>query len=128
MRITAFDVLADMFLESTFDEEELEKEKRVVIEEIKMYEDTPDDLVHELLADCGLRRRCDGTPDSRYRGERQTTQPANDCRVSQEAYAPEQIVISVAGHVTDELITQIKNRFGSLQSSGKRSDKLLSLF
>ena len=36
---TAFDVLADMFLDSTFDEEELEKEKRVVIEEIKMYEE-----------------------------------------------------------------------------------------
>ena len=39
-----------MFFNSTFDEEELEKEKNVVYEEIKMYEDTPDDIVHDLLS------------------------------------------------------------------------------
>ncbi len=41
----ALDVLADMFFNSTFDEEELKKEKNVVCEEIKMYEDAPDDIV-----------------------------------------------------------------------------------
>ena len=46
----ALEVLADMFFNSTFDEEELEKEKNVVYEEIKMYEDTPDDIVHDLLS------------------------------------------------------------------------------
>ena len=45
----ALDVLADMFFNSTFDEEELAKEKNVVLEEIKMYEDTPDDIVHDLI-------------------------------------------------------------------------------
>ena len=39
-----------MFFNSTFDEEEMEKEKKVVFEEIKMYEDTPDDIVHDLLS------------------------------------------------------------------------------
>lgn len=116
--ITAFDVLADMFLESTFDEEELEKEKRVVIEEIKMYEDTPDDLVHELLAvaaygDDVMARPILGTEESVKRINRQMI-----VEYLQEAYAPEQIVISVAGHVTDELITQIKDRFEQLQASG----------
>ncbi|MFX9272928.1 insulinase family protein, partial [Acinetobacter baumannii] len=46
----ALDVLADMYFDSVFDPEELEKEKNVVIEEISMYEDTPDDLVHDLIA------------------------------------------------------------------------------
>ena len=45
----ALDVLADMFFNSTFDEEELKKEKNVVCEEIKMYEDAPDDIVHDML-------------------------------------------------------------------------------
>ncbi|MCK2156949.1 MULTISPECIES: pitrilysin family protein [Exiguobacterium] len=116
--ITAFDVLADMFLESTFDEEELEKEKRVVIEEIKMYEDTPDDLVHELLAVAAygedvMARPILGTEESVKQLSRQMI-----VEYLQEAYAPEQIVISVAGHVTDELITQIKNRFSVLQTNG----------
>src|SRR5699024_9130005 len=46
----ALEVLSDMFFNSTFDEAELEKEKKVVSEEIKMYEDAPDDIVHDLLA------------------------------------------------------------------------------
>ena len=45
----AMDVLADLVTAPTFDAGELEKEKGVVIEEIAMSEDTPEDLVHELL-------------------------------------------------------------------------------
>jgi predicted Zn-dependent peptidase len=45
----AMDVLTDMLRHSLLDPEELEREKRVVIEEIKMYEDTPEELVHELF-------------------------------------------------------------------------------
>ena len=45
----AVDVLSDLLLRPQFDEEEIAREKRVVLEEIKMVEDTPDDLVHELF-------------------------------------------------------------------------------
>jgi len=45
----AVDVLADLLLNPAFDEGDIEREKRVVLEEIKMVEDTPDDLVHELF-------------------------------------------------------------------------------
>jgi predicted Zn-dependent peptidase len=46
----ALDVLSDMLMNSLFDAEELEKEKRVVQEEIRKYEDSPEDLVHDLHA------------------------------------------------------------------------------
>jgi predicted Zn-dependent peptidase len=46
----AIDVLADMFFESLFDPEEIEKEQKVVEEEIRMVEDTPDDVVHDYLS------------------------------------------------------------------------------
>lgn len=46
----SLDLLADMFFNSSFKEEEIEKEKNVIIEEIKMYEDTPDELVHDFFA------------------------------------------------------------------------------
>ena len=43
----ALDVLSDLFLHSIYDEEELGKEKSVVLEEINLYEDSPEDLVIE---------------------------------------------------------------------------------
>jgi len=45
----AVDILTDMLLSSLHDPDEIEREKRVVIEEIKMYEDTPEEMVHELF-------------------------------------------------------------------------------
>ena len=47
----AVDVLADLVSHPTFDPTDIEKEQKVVLEEIKMVEDTPDDLVHELFAE-----------------------------------------------------------------------------
>ena len=43
------DLLADIVLNPSFDSEELERERKVIFEEIKMVEDTPDDLVHEIF-------------------------------------------------------------------------------
>ncbi|MEZ5294221.1 MAG: pitrilysin family protein [Vicinamibacterales bacterium] len=46
----AVDVLSDLVTSPKFDPAEIEREKKVVLEEIKMVEDTPDDLVHEIFA------------------------------------------------------------------------------
>jgi predicted Zn-dependent peptidase len=46
----AVDVLSDMLFKSLFREEDLEREKRVVAEEINMYEDTPDDIIHDYFS------------------------------------------------------------------------------
>ena len=48
----ALEVLSDIFFNSTFEKSELEREKGVVIEEINMSEDTPEDLCFDLLAEC----------------------------------------------------------------------------
>ncbi len=45
----SLDILSDMYYNSVFDREELEKEKNVVIEEIRMYEDTPDEFIHDFF-------------------------------------------------------------------------------
>ena len=46
----AIDTLSDMIMNSKFDEDELERERKVILEEIKMYEDSPDEIIHELLS------------------------------------------------------------------------------
>ena len=45
----AFDVLADMVLDPRFAEDEIDREKSVILEEIRMTQDNPEDLVHELF-------------------------------------------------------------------------------
>src|SRR5215468_3065963 len=46
---TAVDLLSDIVMNPRFESDDLEREKKVILEEIKMVEDTPDDLVHELF-------------------------------------------------------------------------------
>jgi len=45
----ALEIIADMYYNSLFDPEELEKEKNVIVEEIRMYEDTPDEFIHDFF-------------------------------------------------------------------------------
>ncbi|WP_215141547.1 M16 family metallopeptidase [Exiguobacterium qingdaonense] len=114
--VMAFDVLTDMLFESLLDEAELEKEKRVVVEEIKMYEDTPEDLVHELLAiaayrDDLLAQPILGTEESVNRLTRDEL-----VRYLEERYTAHEIVVSIAGHVSKELIESVKRRFANIPS------------
>ena len=51
----AVQLLAEMYYDSLFDTGELEKEKNVVMEEIRMYEDTPDELIHDVFMECMLQ-------------------------------------------------------------------------
>ena len=65
----AVEVLADIVMRPAFRREDIEREKKVVLEEIKMVEDTPDDLVHELFTESfwqghPLGRPILGTPES----------------------------------------------------------------
>ena len=48
---TATEILSDMFFNSLLDAEEIEREKKVILEEISMYEDQPDEVCHELVAE-----------------------------------------------------------------------------
>ena len=60
----AIDILSDIVRNPAFSVEDLEREKKVVVEEIKMVEDTPDDLVHELFTQGVLGEPRARPPDS----------------------------------------------------------------
>lgn len=115
----ALDILSDMFFNSIFAEEELEKEKNVVLEEINMYEDAPDELVHELLSkasygDHPLAYSVLGTEQTIVQIDRDDLE-----RYRQKFYTPENIVISVAGHFSDSLLRSIEKKFGEFRSSSE---------
>ena len=97
----ALDVLADMFFNSTFDEEELKKEKNVVCEEIKMYEDAPDDIVHDMLTKATYETHPLGYP---ILGTEETLNTFTGDTLRQyikDHYTPENVVVSIAGNIDE---------------------------
>lgn len=109
----ALDVLGDMFFHSEFDAEELQKEKNVVYEEIKMYEDTPDDIVHDLLSKAVYEKNPLAYP---ILGTEETLSTFTRDTLKQyihEMYTPDRLVISIAGNVDESFIKEVEKLFGS---------------
>ncbi|MHA6251248.1 M16 family metallopeptidase [Oceanobacillus sp. CAU 1775] len=118
----ALEILTDMFFNSVFDEAEMEREKKVVYEEIKMYEDTPDDLVHDLLAKASFSDHPLGYPIIGTEKQLETfTKEALDDYMK-ERYTPDNIVISVAGNIDETFVKSIEANFSQLE--GNKVDKV----
>jgi predicted Zn-dependent peptidase len=95
----ALDVLSDIVLHPKFDADDIEREKKVILEEIKMVEDTPDDLVHEIFTQSfweghALGRPILGTPES---VEALTRSALSD--YFRRAYTANNFVISAVGNL-----------------------------
>lgn len=113
------EILNDMFMNSTFTEDSIDKERSVIIEEIKMYEDIPEEVVHEenlLFALKGVQsKRIAGTPESLKNIDRNKI-----LKYYRDRYIPENIVVSVAGNFDeDRLLEQLENGIGKLQNKGE---------
>ncbi|MDT8858977.1 insulinase family protein [Alkalihalobacillus sp. MEB130] len=110
----AVDVLADMFFNSVFDETELQKEKNVVFEEIKMVDDTPDDIVHDLLSEASYKNHSLGYPILGTVATLDTFNGDSLREYMSRFYTGDHVVISVAGNITDEVIEQLKETFSKV--------------
>jgi predicted Zn-dependent peptidase len=96
---TVVDILSDIFLNSVFDPREIERERPVILQEIGMIEDSPDEYVHVLSGrnfwgDNALGRSILGTPENITRFDSDTMKI-----FFQRLYQPDRIVISVAGNI-----------------------------
>ena len=110
------DLLSEIFVHSTFPEDELEKEKKIIKEEIKMVEDTPDDYVHDLFTQTIWGREGLGQP---VLGTRDTIASftRNDIMSHiRRYYGTRDIVIACAGNFDqDQVMKRLNARFGSLR-------------
>lgn len=115
----AVDLLTDILMHPRFAPEDIEKEKSVVFQEIKMVEDTPDDLIHDLLAErfwAGhpLGRPILGTWESVRAFDRSTI-----LGHFIEEYAPDRTTIAMAGHLDhDEARDLLAGRFAEFGRPG----------
>lgn len=113
----AITILADMFFNSAFQEEELEKERQVVLEEILMSEDAPDDDVHERLWKVMYPNDALGLP---ILGTKETLQSFDQEVIHsymKKHYYPENVVVSLAGNVSKDLLVYIESLFKHFESS-----------
>jgi predicted Zn-dependent peptidase len=114
----AFDVVADMVLEPKFAEDEIEREKSVIIEEIGMTLDNPEDLVHELFTQNfwnghALGKPILGTPETVSAFTREKLQ-----KWFRQCYVPNNMVITAAGHLEHvQLMGLVAERFAKLAPS-----------
>ncbi len=91
------ELLSDMYHHSLFDESEIEKEKKVIIEEIRMYEDTPDELVHDYFVETMLEGHPLGHP---IIGSMDTIKSANREKLVDffdECYTDNNCIFAIAG-------------------------------
>ena len=122
------DVLSDLFFNATFDPEEMQKEKGVIIEEINMSEDTPEDVCLDILAsayhgDEGLGRTILGTKENILSFTKEDVDAYMD-----KYYTADNVVISLAGNVdVNDAINSVEklfaNKFIRIKSASQVENK-----
>lgn len=113
------DIISDIFLNSVFDRLEMDREKQVILQEIGMVEDSPEELVHLLFCsncwpDHPLGRSVLGTGESVSSIDRETM-----LEYFSSNYTPERIIISAAGNIEHEaLVKAFRPLFEPLPGNG----------
>ena len=119
------DILSDIFLNSLFDPEEVEKERPVILQEIGMVEDAPEEFVHMVLgetfwADHPLGRSILGSRDSVQRFDSQALQ-----KFFRQRYRPERILIAASGNLDPErFVERIAPAFQDIPANGDFPERL----
>jgi predicted Zn-dependent peptidase len=117
----AVDLLADIVMRPAFAVDEIEREKKVILEEIKMVEDTPDDLVHELFT----QHFWEGHPLGRpILGTKETVEALTAETLSEyfrTAYVAPNMIISAAGNLDHAKVRElVSSAFDILPRQGER--------
>lgn len=119
---SAFDLLADMLTDPRFDDSDCQNEQRVIIEEMKMNEDSPEELLgdifhREFFPGHRLGMAITGTPDTVRTFDHKRTSEFH-----RSAFTPENLVIAAAGNVDhDRILKLVKGTFAGVDSLKVRS-------
>ena len=117
-----FDVVSDIYLNSTFPEVEMEKEKGVIIEEINMYEDLPPRHVQDLMMELLYGDQPAGWNIAGEKKNIIDMKRDDFVNYKKEHYVPNATTIVVAGKITQKQVdAEVKKIFGKIQKQKKTS-------
>ena len=116
----AFDLLADMLANPLFDEKELKREQKVIIEEIKMTEDSPEDILGELFNERlfpnhPLGLSIAGTPKTVRTFNHETTR-----KFHAEAFSAQNLIVAAAGNIEHVQIVDLAEKFFGQQPASRK--------
>ncbi len=119
----AVDLLSDIVMNPAFPDEEIAREKNVILEEIKMVEDTPDDLVHELFTQHFWQGHPLGRP---ILGSKETVESFTRATLDdyfRGVYIAPNLIVSAAGNIRHEDVRdRIASAFASVQQGTAVTD------
>ncbi len=119
-----FDIVSDIYLNSTFPEIEMQREKGVIIEEINMYEDMPSRHVQDLFMKLLYGDQPAGWNIAGEKKNILAMKRDDFVKYKSEHYLPEATTLVVAGSVTEkEVMNEVKKIFGFV-SRGKKGNKI----
>jgi predicted Zn-dependent peptidase len=125
----ALDVLVDMFINSKFDEIEMEKEKNVVFEEINMVEDSPEDDIHDSLYEVLFKGGPLATP---ILGTKKTVKSFSRDKIMayiQQEYTRDNLVIAVAGNFDENSVCDyFEGKLIALKPSKETKNTIVPLY
>ena len=125
----SIDLISDMVLNSRLDEQDIKIEKDVVLEEINMYEDSPEELVHDAIMGAVWDKSSLG---QQILGNEKTLlaiKKKNIISFMQDRYVPQNSVISVVGNFDeDELLGMLRSAFGGWTGNSKIREQKIPVF
>jgi predicted Zn-dependent peptidase len=107
----AFDLLADMIANPQFDEKELKREQRVIIEEMKMVEDTPEEYLGEIFNAAFFPNNALGLPIEGTRKTVKTFDRETTAKFHAETFAASNIIIAAAGNTNHQQIVDLAEQY-----------------
>lgn len=116
----AMDVLSDLYLHSVFRGEDTEKEKKVVLEEINLYDDSPEDLVIDMLNEVCWGNHPLGRPILGYEEQVKSFRPETLKDYRRCMYTPENTVLAIVGRFDhDALMASVLRYFGDFEGQSE---------
>lgn len=115
----AVEVLADMFFRSLLDPADMSKEQNVILEEISMYEDTPDDLVHDLVSKAAYEDHPLGYSILGLEERLKAMNPNSLRQYMTSHYTIQNTVISLAGNINEDVLELIRKHFDGFNNHGE---------
>ncbi len=122
----AVELLSDMIKNSLFSERDIELEKNVVLEEIAMYEDSPEDLVFDLLEEHAFSGNTLGRSITGSRESVKSITKKDILNHMDSFYTPSNMVVSVAGNFPEEeMLCLMEKYFGDMEDKEKSQIEII---
>jgi predicted Zn-dependent peptidase len=115
--LKSFELLSDLFLNSTLAASDIKTEKKVVLEEINSYEDTPDELIHDIFCATIWQNNKLGLPILGTKGSLEKINQKNLNLFKNNYLDPHKLIISIAGNIPNstKLLAKINASFGHIK-------------